>query len=509
MGRSACLRYAARMAAAITVRTDRGEERLDLEEFEARVARGEIAPQCPANFPPVTGEAWVPAGSLEIFRQRYSPRELHFSRSFRFGGRPKVTLGFTALAIAWYVAMQTWPVGSPDDTLIAYGAKVGPLLLDVGQFWRLLTANFVHRDLLHIGMNLFVFFNYAAALENAFRPLDMLLILLSSALGTTILSSVVTDTISAGASGVAYGAMGAAVVFGLKYRTLLPERYRRVLGGAVVPTVLVFLFLGFTSTEVDNWGHLGGLFAGSVATWFLKPRLLSDRPTARQLWLTRALPMGTVLALLFLAGPLTRRWLPVLVPRVDDQVGLAVPIPAEWEAGASQMGSRTYFNGLSGYGEARISVGGYLSDKPRAPGEPGSSELQVALDELIQKEIWEPETNQELHVNWLAPAQSVTLGSGALQGLRREGVFRRAGVEFDFLALVLHRGRLVYLLDAMSCRAQPTYRRLLERMTDAARPTEPKFLAQARALRLFLPTSEDAKEGLRDALIAVGESPEE
>jgi hypothetical protein len=105
--------------------------------------------------------------------------------------------------------------------------------------------------------------------------------------------------------------------------------------------------------------------------------------------------------------------------------------------------------------------------------------------------------------------EPVTLGSGVLQGLRREGVFRRAGIDFDFLALVLHRGRLVYLLDAMSCRAQPAYKRLLERITTAALPTEPKFLGQARALRIFLPSSEDARSGLRDALAAVGESPEE
>ena len=497
------------MAAAITVRTDRGEERLDLEEFEVRVARGEIAPQCPANFPPVTGEAWVPAGSLEIFRQRYSPRELHFTRTFRLGGLPKVTFGFTALAIAWYVAMQTWPIGSSDDTLIAYGAKAGPLLLDLGQFWRLLTANLVHRDLLHIGMNLFVLFNFAGALENAFRPLDMLLILLSSALGTTALSAIVTDPISAGASGVAYGALGGAVVFGLKYRSLLPERYRRVLGGAVVPTVAVFLFLGFTSSGVDNWGHLGGLIAGSVTTWFLKPRMLSDLPTSRQLWLTRRIPIAAAIGLLFLAGPLSRMWLPILVPRVDDQIGLAVPIPSEWEAGASQLGSRTYFNGLSGYGEARLSVGGYLSDKPLSPGDKQSSELPSALDELVQKELWEPESNERLRINWLGPVEAVSLGSGALQGLRREGVFRRAGIDFDFLALVLRRGRLVYLLDAMSCRAQPAYKRLLERMTGASLPTEPKFLAQARAMRLFLPSSEEARSGLRDALLAVGENPEQ
>lgn len=486
------------MAAAITVHTDRGEERLDLEEFEARVGRGEIAPQCPVRFSPVTGEAFVPAGQLELFRQSYSPRKLHFSRSFRFGGLPRVTLIFTALNVTWYAAMQLWPRGTSDDTLVAYGAKAGPLLLDLGQFWRLLTANFVHRDLLHIGMNLFVLFNFAGALENAFRPLDMVLILLASALGTTVLSALVTDPISAGASGVAYGALGAAVVFGLKYRALLPERYRRVLGGAVVPTVLVFLFLGFTSSGVDNWGHLGGLLAGSITTLVLKPRLLSDPSTPRRLLLTRGLPLLGTLGALFLAGPLTRGVLPVLETKVDDELGLSLPVPVEWDVGVSQLGGHTYYNGLSGYGEARLTVGGYLSDD--------LPEVRGVLDELVQKELWEPETNERLQVGPLSPPKPLALAGGALRGLERTTTFRRAGETFDFRAVVLTRGRLVYLIETVSSQAEPAYHQLLERAVAGLSPREPLFLRQARARRLFLPGSSEVSADLDEALAALGEA---
>ena len=201
-------------AAVLRVRTDRGEERLDLEEFENKVVRGEIAPQCPVLFPAVTGDTWVAAGSLEIFKQLYSPRRLHFSRAFSLGRIPRVTFLFIAANILWFLAMQLWPSADPVDTLLRFGAKAGPLMLDLGQFWRLITANLVHKDVLHIAVNLFVIFNFAGALENAFRPLDMALILSTSALGTTLCSFAATDPVSAGASGVAYGAFSGSLGHG-------------------------------------------------------------------------------------------------------------------------------------------------------------------------------------------------------------------------------------------------------------------------------------------------------
>ncbi len=490
-------RYLDGMAAILTVRTAQGEEQLDLDEFEARVSRGEIAPQCPVQFPPVTGEAFVPAGALEIFRLRYSRRDLRFSRTFRFGGVPYVTLGFCLLNIGWYAVTHLRPIGTPEDTLIAYGAKAGPLLLDLGQFWRLLTANLVHRDLLHIGLNLFVLFNFAGALESAFGPWDMALVFFASALGTTVLSALVSDPISAGASGVSYGALGAALVFGLKYRDLLPERYRRVLGGAVVPTVLVFFYLGFTSTGVDNWGHLGGFLAGSVVTLLLKPRLLLEPGAASRRWLTHGVPMALVVALILAFGPLSRGFLPRWQPHVDDELGVAVDLPAEWEVGASALEGHTYMNALPGYGEARVTVAGFLSDGP--------PQLAGVLDELTRRLLCEPETDSQLAISELGAPTEVRLAQGKLVGLERRAIFVRAGVSYDCRILALARGRLVVVVEARSSRSEPAYGKLLGRVVDGLRLTEPAFLREAKAHRLFLPSSAATRQDLADALAAVGQ----
>jgi membrane associated rhomboid family serine protease len=480
-------------SAAITVRTDRGEERLDLEEFEARVARGEIAPQCPVSFPAVTGERWVPAGSLEIFKQRYSPRRLHFSSAFRLSGFPKVTTAFIVINLLWYALIELRPRGDAEDTLLYYGAKAGPLLFDLGQYWRLLTANFIHKEPLHIAVNLFVLFNFAGALENAFRPLDVVLLLFNSALGTTLLSTAVMDPISAGASGVAYGALGGAAVFGLKYKAILPERYRRVLGGAVVPTVLVFLFIGWTSSSVDNWGHLGGLIAGSVTVAFLKPRLLSDPPSPMRSFLTRILPVTLATALLFVIGPLTKGFLPRLTRELDDELGLSVSFPSEWERGAPRFGGRTYFNGLSGYGHAHLSFAGSLLDAP--------PDLPQMLHDLINKELLDPQEEGRIKVLELGETEATTLAG--LPALARKARFAQGDEELAFRAVVVCRGRLCYVLEAVWDQALPGYREVFDRLFAETRLEEPAFLRQARARRLFAPDSEAAKTALAEAQAAL------
>ncbi|HCF59499.1 MAG TPA: hypothetical protein DFS52_16085, partial [Myxococcales bacterium] len=217
------------MAAFIRIRTLAGEEALDLEEFESRVRRGEIAGHCQVCFPPVTGEGWVRTDQLDLFHRLQDPRKLYFARAFNLGRFPRVTAVFVILDIALYLVMG---LGGPieQDALVAWGAKVAPLMLDLGQLWRLVTANLLHQNALHIASNLFILFNVGGALENAYRRLDYALLLLASALGTTLLSVLARpDAVTAGASGIVYGALGAAVVFGMKYRELLPQRYRRVL----------------------------------------------------------------------------------------------------------------------------------------------------------------------------------------------------------------------------------------------------------------------------------------
>ena len=74
-------------------------------------------------------------------------------------------------------------------SLLAFGAKATPLILDKGETWRLFTANLLHKDLLHFAFNAFAIWNMGGPLERAVRPSDYLALLIATALGTTAAST--------------------------------------------------------------------------------------------------------------------------------------------------------------------------------------------------------------------------------------------------------------------------------------------------------------------------------
>ncbi|MGA9526239.1 MAG: rhomboid family intramembrane serine protease, partial [Myxococcaceae bacterium] len=240
------------MSQPLTLRTEVGDEDLDLSEFEARVRRGDISPQCLVRLPAVTGDAFVPACDLELFRSLHEPRRAHFHRTFGLIRFPWLTTGLIFLNLG--IHLWTLRGGPLDlDAMVTFGGKAGPLVFDLAQLWRLMTANFLHWNLLHLGVNMFVLFNVGGALENAYRRLDYLFLLVVSGICTMGLSLwLAPDAVTVGASGMVYGCLGGVIVFGLKYRTILPARYRRILGEAAIPVVLLLFLMGFVSPGVDN-----------------------------------------------------------------------------------------------------------------------------------------------------------------------------------------------------------------------------------------------------------------
>lgn len=482
------------MAAPITIRTPIGDEVLELEEFEGRVERGDIDPSTRVLFPPVTGDRFVPAGELELFERLYRPRALYFQRAFHLGRIPVLTLALSLANVAVYVLETRWPGGIDVEAMVAYGAKAGPLVWDLGQFWRLLTANFVHRDLFHLAFNLFVVFHFGAALENAYRPLDYLAILLASALGTTGLSLAMSDAVSAGASGIAYGMLGGAVVFGIRYRRILPPRYRRVLGSAVLPTVLVFLYMGWTSTGIDNWGHTGGLLAGAAVTLLFPPRLLGDATSPRALLVGRVLPIAAVVLALLLGGRLLDGRLPVLGPVADDRYGLVLDVPAEWRQGADRQGPLTLYNGLSGPARASISVSAHLAELPVDVEEEGR---RFVADDLAAEE-------RAGRIEHLAVAPTRFADVGGMRGVVTGAAFVADGARTVLVAHHFARGGLVYAIVLVRPAALPAYDAVFARVLASVRAVEPGFLREARAAALLAPRDPGRLVALADAELRAG-----
>src|SRR5207302_3451492 len=239
-------------------------------------------------MPAWTEEATVGSPTAENAALRPgSTREL-----LAVSGVPWVTLILLA-PCGWVLAAAGGiHAGLSVTGLLAYGAKATPLILDRGETWRLLSANLLHKDILHLAFNAFAIWNVGGALERAVRPADYLALLIFTALGTTVASAVGSDSISLGASGIAFGVLGAAAAFG--WRRRVRGRLRAHFGLRLLPWLLALFLAGLGSAGVDNWGHGGGLLVGAVAGLFLTPRLWQGEAAARRLAAATGALLGTV-----------------------------------------------------------------------------------------------------------------------------------------------------------------------------------------------------------------------
>ena len=85
-----------------------------------------------------------------------------------------------------------------------------------------------------------------------------LIIYLVSGITASMLSALLTQGYSLGASGAIFGLMGCLLYFGYHYRLYLGS----VLLSQIVPVILLNLFLGFSFSGIDNAAHIGGLIGG-------------------------------------------------------------------------------------------------------------------------------------------------------------------------------------------------------------------------------------------------------
>lgn len=132
-----------------------------------------------------------------------------------------------------------------------------------GEIYRLITAAFVHANVLHIFFNMYALYALGPQIEKFYGRKRYLLIYLGSALLGSLLSVVLTNNVSVGASGAIFGLFGAMLYFGYKYRATLDGFLR----SGIIPVIVINLLLGFMIPGIDIYGHIGGLLGGLVLSY--------------------------------------------------------------------------------------------------------------------------------------------------------------------------------------------------------------------------------------------------
>lgn len=164
-----------------------------------------------------------------------------------------------------FISMYIIGAGSEDaNTLIMFGANV-KYLVQNGEIWRLFTSMFLHVGILHLIVNMYALNVIGRELEGIMGKLKFTLIYLGSGIVGSLFSVVLNDSISAGASGAIFGLMGSLLYFGYHYRLYLGS----VLKTQIIPVIVLNLLIGFLSTGIDNFAHIGGLIGGYLLTMAL------------------------------------------------------------------------------------------------------------------------------------------------------------------------------------------------------------------------------------------------
>ncbi|MCQ2556550.1 rhomboid family intramembrane serine protease [Ligilactobacillus equi] len=175
--------------------------------------------------------------------------------------------------------------------LITAGAKYGPSIYQ-GQWWRLVTAVFLHGNLEHLLMNMLTLYFMGGYIERFFGHIKMLALYFIGGIAGNIASlSFSPLTVSVGASGAVFALFGAFLMYGQFHRDNGPLWSLTRQFGLLI--LLNFIFIG---ANIDWQAHLGGLLAGYLTAYVLSyPDLTSNCPPKNQRILA-----GLVLIIIYL-----------------------------------------------------------------------------------------------------------------------------------------------------------------------------------------------------------------
>jgi membrane associated rhomboid family serine protease len=179
-----------------------------------------------------------------------------------------VTKGIIAVNVGVYLLQLAGgaPVNANSGWIYEHGALVVRAVGSNGQFvglaegewWRLLTAAFLHYGPIHLGLNMLAVWWFGRALEDALGPARYLLLYLVSGLAGSAGALIANpNAITVGASGAIFGILGAAVV--------LERQQTYVLGGSALTLIVLNLAFTFAVPGISIGGHLGGLAGGVLA----------------------------------------------------------------------------------------------------------------------------------------------------------------------------------------------------------------------------------------------------
>ena len=249
---------------------------------------GEVLPPAGGSLPDFQGERLEARGPQGPLAPPPARRRLSSPAT-------NVLVGVNCLVFVWMLLHGVSITDPTPNQLVRFGATDPQLILFAGQWWRLLTATFVHVGLIHIATNMWCLWNLGLLGEPLLGPWGLIAVYLLTGIAGNLLSLACNIiwalarhdpsglfSIGAGASGAVFGIAGILIVLLSNKRLPIPASELARLRKSVVQFAVLNLVIGlganFTNfIRIDNFAHLGGFLSGLGLGPPLVPRMTSGR----------------------------------------------------------------------------------------------------------------------------------------------------------------------------------------------------------------------------------------
>lgn len=190
----------------------------------------------------------------------------------------------------WANHVSIW--NPSPDALIRWGANHAGYVLVGGDWWRIVTAMFVHVGIIHLATNMWCLWNLGMLAEPLMGSAGVLAVYLLTGAAGNLLSTLYNwfhfhdsgaFSVGAGASGAVFGIAGALIVLLKSPRLPVPPEELHKLRMSVIYFAGINLVIGFATmipgsfVRIDNWAHMGGCACGFLFAAPMVPRIGSPK----------------------------------------------------------------------------------------------------------------------------------------------------------------------------------------------------------------------------------------
>ena len=241
-----------------------------------------------------------PEQAQDFGGQGYVPQRRR--RRWAFAPATYALVGMNCAVFALMFFAGANPFNPDSGTLFLWGADHAGAVLYDGQWWRIVTAMFIHGGFLHLALNMWCLWNLGMLAEPLMGSVGLAACYLLTGAGGNLLSVCssliwpirepgggIAYPVGVGASGAVFGIAGALIVLLKSTRLPIPPDELKKLRKSVIYFAAINLVIGFSINAgtralgaglgVDNWAHVGGFVSGLLLAAPMVPRIGTPRPS--------------------------------------------------------------------------------------------------------------------------------------------------------------------------------------------------------------------------------------